>query len=140
MSNLGTVRHVDLKLEEVDMLRVIHFEINVDQPERAINFYTAVFGWKIDKWEGPEDYWLVITGEGNQPGIDGALMKRMGPSAGTINTIDVPSVDDFVTKITENGGKIVRPKVAIPGVGYFAYCQDTEGNLFGIIQEDKMAQ
>lgn len=122
------------------MLRVIHFEINVDQPERAIRFYTDVFGWKIHKWEGPEDYWLVITGEGDQPGIDGALMRRMSPSAGTINTINVPSVDDFAAKITENGGKVVTPKMAIPGVGYFAYCQDTEGNLFGIIQEDKMAK
>jgi predicted enzyme related to lactoylglutathione lyase len=122
-----------------DIPRVIHFEINVDQPERAIRFYTDVFGWKIWKWEGPEDYWLITTGEG-QPGIDGALMKRMNPSATTVNTIEVPSVDDFVAKITANGGKVVAPKVAIPGVGYFAHCQDTEGNTFGIIQEDKMPQ
>jgi predicted enzyme related to lactoylglutathione lyase len=118
------------------MPRVVHFEINVDQPERAVKFYTDVFGWKIEKWEGPLDYWLITTGEDDQPGINGGLMKRENPSATTVNTVNVPSVDEFVAKITENGGKVVMPKTTIPGVGYIAYCQDTEDNTFGIIQED----
>ena len=119
------------------MPRVIHFEITADQPERAVKFYSNVFGWKIQKWEGPMDYWLVYTGEG--PGIDGGLMKRMNPSATTINTIGVPSVDEYLAKIEKNGGKAVVPKAAIPGIGWFAYCQDTEGNVFGIMQMDESA-
>ncbi|MFB0546565.1 MAG: VOC family protein [Anaerolineae bacterium] len=122
------------------MPRVVHFEINVDHPERAIKFYTDVFGWKIQKWDGPQDYWLITTGEENEPGINGGLMKRMNPSATTINTIAVPSIDDFLAKISEHGGKIIGPKMAIPGIGYHAYCQDTEGNMFGIIQEDTSAK
>ena len=118
------------------MPRVIHFEIGVDDPERAIKFYTDAFGWKIKKWEGPIDYWLVTTGPEDQPGIDGALMRRQYPSGPTTNTIDVPSVDEFLSKITEAGGKIITPKHSVPGVGYFAYCQDTEGNTFGIMEED----
>jgi predicted enzyme related to lactoylglutathione lyase len=120
------------------MLRVIHFEINADQPERAVKFYSDVFGWKIEKWEGPMDYWLVYTGEG--PGIDGGLMKRMSPSSTTINTVGVPSVDEYLAKIERSGGKAVMPKTAIPGIGWFAYCQDTEGNVFGIMQEDSSAR
>ncbi len=122
------------------MLRVTHFEINVDDPERAIKFYTDAFGWEIKKWEGPMDYWLIMTGPKDQPGIDGGLMKREHPGASTTNTIDVPSVDEFIAKITEAGGKIVAPKQSIPGVGYFAYCQDTEGNTFGIMEEDTSAK
>ena len=122
------------------MLRVTHFEISVDDPERAIKFYTDAFGWKIKKWEGPMDYWLITTGPEDQPGIDGGLMKREHPGASTTNTIDVPSVDEFISKITEAGGKIVAPKQSIPGVGYFAYCQDTEGNTFGIMEEDTSAK
>jgi predicted enzyme related to lactoylglutathione lyase len=118
------------------MPRVIHFELATDQPERAAKFYTDVFGWKIHKWEGPADYWLVSTGPEDQPGIHGALMRRTDPSATTSNTISVPSVDEFMARITQSGGKVLSPKMAIPGVGYHAYCQDTEGNTFGIMQDD----
>jgi predicted enzyme related to lactoylglutathione lyase len=116
------------------MPRVIRFEISADQPERAVKFYSQVFGWQIQKWEGPMDYWLVYTGEG--PGIDGGLAKRESPSATTINTIGVPSVDEYLAKIEKSGGKVVMPKVALPGVGWFARCQDTEGNIFVIMQEE----
>lgn len=122
------------------MPRVVHFEINVDDPERAIKFYRDVFEWEIKKWEGPIEYWLITTGPEDQPGIDGGLMRREDPSWATINTIDVPSVDDFLKKITEAGGKVITPKTAVPGVGYMAYCQDTEGNTFGIMQEDPSAK
>jgi predicted enzyme related to lactoylglutathione lyase len=122
----------------VTMSRVVHFEIPVDDPERGVKFYQRVFDWKIDKWDGPEDYWLVTTGEKNEPGIDGAIMRRM-PGATTINTIDVPSVDEFTKKVTEAGGKIVMPKTPVPGIGYFVYCADTEGNVFGMMQNDPSA-
>lgn len=122
------------------MLRVVHFEINTDDPERAVKFYQQVFGWKIEKWEGPIDYWLVMTGPNDQPGINGGIMKRMNPEASTYNTVDVPSVDEFSKKIVEHGGKVVLPKTAVPGVGYMAYCADTEGNIFGIMQEDTTAK
>jgi predicted enzyme related to lactoylglutathione lyase len=121
------------------MPRVAHFEIPVDDPERAASFYEEVFGWKIKKWEGPVEYWLVSTGEAPEPGIDGGLTRR-GEIATTVNTIGVPSVDEFTEKITASGGKIVVPKMAIPSVGWFAYCADTEGNIFGIMQDDPDAR
>ena len=121
------------------MPRVIHFELGVDDPERAIKFYQAVFGWKIEKWDGPDDYWLVTTGEESQPGINGALMRRIN-SETTINIIDVPSVDEFVDKIVKSGGKVLQPKITVPGVGYAAYCIDTEGNRFGLMQSDPSAK
>ena len=118
------------------MSRVVHFEIPADDPERATRFYTKIFGWKIKKWEGPMDYWLVTTGDKSAPGIDGAIMQRSEIASTVVNTIDVPSVDDFIKKVTKNGGKVITPKTPIPGVGYFAYCKDTEGNMFGILQPD----
>jgi len=121
------------------MNRVIHFELAADQPERAVKFYEQAFGWKIQKWAGPIEYWLVMTGEG-EPGIDGAIMRREEPVAHTINTIGVPSVDEFAAKVVKAGGKQLSPKTTIPGVGYHAYCQDTEGNVFGIMQDDPSAK
>ena len=124
------------------MSRVVHFELGVDQPERASKFYSDVFGWNINKWDGPDEYWLISTGDKGQPGIDGGLMKREKgfESAATINTVDVSSVDEFSEKVTKSGGKIIVPKMPVPGQGYLAYCQDTEGNTFGIMQMDESAK
>lgn len=122
------------------MPRVVHFEFPVDDPDRAVDFYKNVFGWEINKWDGPEDYWMITAGPEEEPGINGALMRRQTPEQGSINTVGVPSVDDFVSKITESGGEVVMPKMVIPAIGYFAYCRDTEGNVFGVMESDPSAQ
>jgi predicted enzyme related to lactoylglutathione lyase len=119
------------------MPRVVHFEITADDPERASDFYSQVFGWKIQKWDGPQDYWLAATGEGT--GIDGAIMRRDEHMPPVVNTIDVASVDVALAKIEASGGKVVAPKMPIPGIGYFAYCTDTEGNMFGVMENDPSA-
>lgn len=120
------------------MPRVIHFEINADEPERAAEFYSELFGWKVIKDEAV-DYWLLITGEEGQPGIDGGIRRRMSPDAATVNSIEVPSVDDFLKKVVAKGGRALTSRMTIPGVGYMAYCMDTEGNSFGLFQEDRSA-
>jgi hypothetical protein len=119
--------------------RIVHFEINADNPQRAVKFYEKVFGWKISKWGGPADYWLIETGEQDKPGINGAITKRMDKET-TVNFVDVPSVDDFLKKVEKAGGKTITKKAAIPGVGYSAYCKDTEGNVFGLFQDDPSAR
>ncbi len=83
---------------------------------------------------------MVQTGPKEQPGIDGGVTRRMGPGMAHINTVDVPSVDEFVAKIEANGGTIAMPKMAIPGVGWLAYAKDTEGSIFGIMQSDPSAK
>lgn len=122
------------------MPRVVHFEIEAENLERAIKFYQTVFGWKIEKWKGPVDYWLITTGKENEPGIDGGLSKRTEAAPSTVNTIDVPSVDDYIRKIESNGGSITRPKRAVPGEGWMAYFKDPEGNIFGIMERDESAR
>ena len=121
------------------MPRVIHFDIPADNPARAVDFYKKVFGWKFDKWPGTTDYWLITTGRG-EPGIDGGMLQRPHPSAGTVNTIGVASLDAVLEQVHGSGGKTVVPKMAIPGVGFFAMCQDTEGTTFGIMQFDEKAK
>jgi len=124
------------------MPRVVHFEVPVDNPERASKFYSTVFGWSVEKWEGPQEYWLVKTGEDNEPGINGGFMRRCDETEAAFsgaNTIQVASVDEYVAKITEHGGKITLPKMEVPGVGYLAYFQDPEGNMFGIMEFSQSA-
>ncbi len=117
------------------MPRIVHFEINADKPKRAVKFYQKVFDWEITAWEGPMDYWIVKTGEG-EGGIDGAILKRSTPGLMVLNTISVPSIDEYAKKIEESGGKMLTPKVPMAGVGYFAYFRDTEGNVLGLREEN----
>ncbi len=122
------------------MHRVVHFEINADDPVRAVRFYQQVFGWKVEKWGGPTDYWLLQTGPEGDPGINGAIMRRGDSSAGVWNGIQVPSVDEYLAKIEAAGGTTVMPKTEIPGMGWVAYGKDTEGNIFSIVQWVQPAQ
>jgi predicted enzyme related to lactoylglutathione lyase len=126
------------------MPRVVHFEIHAEEPERAVQFYRAVFGWEISKWEGPQEYWLIKTGPDGTPGINGGLLRRHGPIDGQaviayVCTIDVPALDEYLQKMAAHGGTQVLPRMAIPGVGWLAYAKDTEGNIFGMMQADPKA-
>jgi hypothetical protein len=125
----------------------VHFEIHADSPERAAAFYEGVFGWKFQKWSGPMEYWLVMTGEAGQPGINGGMIRRMGPppeEGAAVNaypcTMEVASLEDACKKVEAGGGRIVVPKMAIPGMAWLVYCKDTEGNIFGMIENDPNAK
>jgi predicted enzyme related to lactoylglutathione lyase len=124
---------------------VVHFEIHADDPQRAVRFYTQVFGWTVERW-GEQEYWLIKTGEAPAPGIDGGILPRRGPRPAEgqpVNafpcTIDVADLDASLGKVAEAGGTNVVPRMPIPGVGWLAYCVDTEGNIFGMMQSDTAA-
>ena len=121
------------------MSRVVHFEIPADDPERAIKFYEKVFDWQIEKWDGPVEYWLIMTGEEDKPGIDGGLARREDPTTGVENTIDVKNLNTSLANVKAHGGKVIRPRMAVPGVGWMAYIKDTEGNVFGLMESDSDA-
>ena len=120
------------------MNRFTHFELATDDLEKTAAFYRAVFGWKVEKWAGPVEYWLVTTGE-DGPGIDGGLMPTGGGFSGTINTVEVADIDATLAKALANGGEIVLEKGAIPGVGYQAYIKDATGIIIGLHQNDPQA-
>lgn len=132
------------------MNRPVHFEIQAQEPERAIKFYTEVFGWKIDKWPGLGwDYWVVMTADkdSKEPGINGGLLHRpekisaeeCGVNA-FVCTMEVENYDATEQKILASGGKVAMPKFALAGMAWQGYYLDTEGNTFGIHQADKNAQ
>jgi uncharacterized protein len=115
------------------------FEIPADDVERAKEFYGDLFGWKIEKFPGAQEYCHIDTGgSGDTP--DGALKKRKQPQEPVVNYVSVNSVTEFSKKIEKLGGKICMAKTAVPQMGYFAVCQDTEGNSFGIWQTDPRAK
>ena len=138
------------------MPTILHFEIPANDIGRAKKFYNDLFGWKIEKWPGTEDnssqltspvtgqsieYWMVITTDdkGNKA-LGGAMMKRQMPEHQVTNYIGVESIDEYSSKVKELGGKVVAPKHAVPGMGYFALCIDTENNSFAIWESNENAK
>lgn len=124
------------------MARPVHFEIHADDPERAVRFYTGVFGWTVNRW-GEQPYWLLSTGPSDQPGIDGAILPRMGerpavgaPIVGMVNTVQVDDLDASLAKAVELGGALALDKMVIPGVGTVAYVLDSEANVVGMLQPE----
>lgn len=118
------------------MPTIVHFEIPADEIDRARDFYQRLFGWKFEQYAN-SDYWSIAT-SGQNP-IGGGMLKRRDPKHSVTHYIDVDSVDDYVKKVERLGGKLLWPKMAVPKMGYFAVCLDTEGNAFGLWQSDSNA-
>ena len=131
------------------MGRIVHFEIHVNDMERAKKFYGEVFGWSFQDWSeyagvpclGP------VYGNENEHGIDGALMQRHSAPPETHQTLNafactmgVENYDLTEVKIIENGGKLAMPNFALPGMAWQGYYIDPEGNTFGIHQPDVNAK
>lgn len=131
------------------MGRVVHFEIHVDNMDRAKTFYGEVFSWSFQDWSeyAGMPYFGAVTGEDSELGINGALMQRQGPPPaqgqamnGFACTMGVENYDETHEKIMANGGTVALPKHALPGMAWQGYYIDTEGNVFGIHQPDENAK
>jgi uncharacterized protein len=131
------------------MGRPVHFEIHVEDMERAKKFYSGVFGWTFEDWSeyAGTPYYGAVTGDAQAPGINGALMQRHGGSPqpgqalnGYACTMGVADYDSCEALILQHGGTLALPKYALPGMAWQGYYTDTEGNLFGIHQPDEQAK
>ncbi|NYD42060.1 VOC family protein [Nocardioides panaciterrulae] len=131
------------------MSRVVHFEIQAEDVERAKSFYGAVFGWTFQNWSevAGSAYWGILTGPDDQLGINGGLLQRPAPAPapeqGTnafVCTIGVGDYDETERRILEAGGRVALPKRALTGMAWQGYYLDLEGNTFGIHQPDPDAR
>jgi len=119
---------------------IVHFEIPADDVEKLRKFYSQLFGWKIEKMPGPVEYWGIHTvpvdkkGMPIRPGVNGGMKKKQNPEHKPVNYVLVESVDEYVNRIESLDGKIIVPKMEVPGIGWWALALDPEGNQFAILQ------
>lgn len=118
---------------------IVWFEIPADDTQRAKAFYNKLFGWTINPLPHMADYWHMDTG-GADASPDGGILKRMHPEHTITSYVSVPSVTKFAAKVEKLGGNICKPKTAVPGMGYFVICQDTEKNTFAIWEMNPKAK
>jgi uncharacterized protein len=126
------------------MNRPVHFEIHASDPASLSKFYADAFGWKVTHI-AQFDYWMFDTGEG--AGINGGMVKRMGPKPAPdaavnafVTSLGVTSVDEVLAKALAAGAVVALPKMAIPGVGWQVYIKDPDDNLLGLHQADANAK
>ena len=126
------------------MKKVVHFEIPADDVERAKKFY-SIFDWQMQNWPMPDGSVYVgartveVDEQTYMPkeagAINGGIVKRDQYVKTPQVTVNVPSIDEYIEKIKAAGGKVVKEKVEIGGMGYYAYVHDTEGNLLGLWED-----
>ena len=119
---------------------IVWFEIPADNVERARTFYGKLFSWKIEKFPGAQKpYWIIETG-GDDASRNGGMMERQFPEHTITNYVSVPSVDQAAARVKELGGRICMEKTAVPQMGYFVVCRDTENNQFALWEVDGNAK
>jgi predicted enzyme related to lactoylglutathione lyase len=118
---------------------IVWFDIPADDMERAKKFYGSLFGWTIKPFPGMEDYWHIDT-SGADTSLDGGLMARKHPGQPITTYTGVPSVSKAMATVKKLGGKICKSKTAVPKMGYFAICEDTEGNTFALWEMNERAK
>jgi predicted enzyme related to lactoylglutathione lyase len=128
------------------MSRVVHFEIHATEPEALVAFYTALFGWTFQKWDGPMEYWLIRTEPTEERRVDGGLLRRHGDAPTPMQavnafvcTIGVESAESSLAKAVELGGTVAVPIMPVPGIGWLCYAKDPNDNIFGMLQADSAA-
>jgi uncharacterized protein len=127
---------------------ICHFEIPAEEPKRAAEFYRELFDWDICRWDNPDndvEIQMIKTvpsdesGRPIRPAVNGMIMKRQHPDQPFANYIHVESVDEYGARAVALGGQIVMPKTPVPGMGWFLYFKDTEGNILGLWELDSAA-
>lgn len=123
---------------------IIHFEIPAADVEKLKKFYEGLFGWTIEKYPEPMEYWMIHTvpvdeeGMLLRPGVNGGMVKKERAEQKPVNYISVESIDESIEKVKELGGKIVIPKQEVPNVGWIATAVDPEGNQIALLQPMSM--
>ena len=127
---------------------VAHFEIYTDDNDTLAKFYTTLFDWAIQPMPGMNYSWVktIATNDKGMPtepgGINGGMIKR--PDGYTtrawVNYVNVDSVDESATRAQDLGAKLMKPKAAVPNMGWFAMLLDPEGNPFALWQTDPNAK
>jgi uncharacterized protein len=116
---------------------IVHFEIPIREPGRAKEFYEKVFGWDVSAW-GEDGYWMAKTTESDRKGmpkmkgaLNGALYKGK-PGDSSVLVVHVPSISKHIEMIRKAGGTIIRDRMPVGDMGFYAQIRDTEGNVIGL--------
>lgn len=128
-----------------DRMKPTYFDLTVHDVARARAFFEQALGWRFEKFEMPYEYYRIQAGAAGEPGIDGGIgCVNDSPLAEgrpmTQLTMPVADLDATLARVRAAGGRVVEPRMAIPGIGWYATCAEPGGLKFGLIQGDDSAR
>jgi predicted enzyme related to lactoylglutathione lyase len=115
---------------------VVYFEIPVNDIDRAIKFYKAVFKFNFDKENIDGNEMALFPFVDENSGISGALAKGgiyKPTKDGVVLYFKTENIEETLKLATSNYGKILYPKTD-NGIGFVAEFEDTEGNRIALYQ------
>jgi predicted enzyme related to lactoylglutathione lyase len=113
---------------------IVHIEIPADDTEKGREFWGSLFGWEFQSYPGPSEYHMTRLGD-----QQGAAITNMEPGKrGTRAYFSVDDVNASAARVRELGGE-ADEAMPVPNMGWFATCKDTQGNEFGLWQNDESA-
>ncbi len=126
-------------------MKPTYFDLTVHDVSQALKFFEEIFGWKFEPFPMPYEYYRIQAGPEEEPGIDGGIgAVKDAPIANgmpmTQVTVPVANLDEVISKVQASGGRVIEPRMPIPGVGWYATCAEPGGLRFGIIQGDPTAK
>jgi uncharacterized protein len=105
-------------------------QLNTSDPERAQQFYSAVFGWRFESvYAGEPPYWGIYNGDRVNAGM--MPLQQSGAPPHWLVYFGSENVDDAAGRIRELGGQVVLEPVPIPG-GRILVAQDPTGAFFAL--------
>ena len=114
--------------------RIVNFEIPADDVAKAREFWGSLFGWQFEAFPGPVDYHLTSLDDGTGAAITGMEPGRRGPRV----YFDVDDIRQGAARVKGLGGE-AGEAMPVPAMGWFVVCKDSEGNDFGLWQDDPSA-
>jgi predicted enzyme related to lactoylglutathione lyase len=122
------------------MNTLTHFEIPSNDVKKIKEFYAGLFDWEFQFMEEMNYMMFTTKVENDKPVSGGGIIQKQNENHTITNYITVDSVDDSAKKVEELGGKIVVPKMPVPGMGWFLHFNDIDENLMALWQNDKEAK
>lgn len=112
--------------------QITHIEFPADDTSRALRFYSELFGWQFREMPGFDRYYLFNTGSAEAGGAVGKRGEGVGDKLRIY--IEVDEIDDVLPRVPELGGKVALAKTEIPGQGWYAVLEDSEGSEVALYQ------
>ena len=125
-------------------MKPTYFDLTVRDLAAARRFFEAALDWRFERFDMPFEYWRIQAGPADEPGIDGGIGALADVSVGsgapcTTITMPVRDLDAALARVMEAGGRVIEPRMPIPGVGWYATCAEPGGLMFGLIEADAAA-
>lgn len=117
-------------------MKPTYFDLTVRNLTDARRFFEQVLGWRFQEFPMPYEYYRIEAGPDDEPGINGGIgaMKDapiVGDAPATVVTIPVVNLDEYLARVEAAGGRVVEPKLPIPGIGWYATCAEPGGFALG---------